>query len=79
MRKRIRRRIGQERGAGSPVVAGFELKCPQVPTAPARNFASLAVILEGKGKGKGGGDPGPFIGAARAGNRHGVMHIEEGE
>jgi hypothetical protein len=40
---------------------------------PARNSASLAAISEGNGKGEGGGVPGPFIGAARAENRQGVM------
>jgi hypothetical protein len=68
----------RKEAAGSPGGVRFELKCPQVPAAPARNFVSLAAISEGKGKGKGGGDPGPFIGAARAGNRQGVMRIEEG-
>jgi hypothetical protein len=43
------------------------------------NCDGLAALSEGKGKGEGGGGPGPFIGAARAGNRQGVMRIEEGE
>jgi hypothetical protein len=39
----------------------------------AKNLGSLAAISEGNGKGDGGGGSGLFIGAARAGNRQGVM------
>jgi hypothetical protein len=38
-----------------------------------KNLGSLAAVSEGKGKGEGGGVMWPFIGAASAGNRQGVM------
>jgi hypothetical protein len=72
-------RGGPSSGAGAPCVAGIDDARRQCCSSPAMNCDGLAALSEGKGKGEGGGGPGPFIGAARAGNRQGVMRIEEGE
>jgi hypothetical protein len=69
----------REEGAGSSVVAGFELKRPQVPAAPARNFAGLAALFCEEVEGKRRGDAVLLIGTARDRNGQGLMRNEEGE
>jgi hydroxymethylglutaryl-CoA reductase len=60
------------------VDTGIEPECPQVPVAPARNFAGLAALFGEGAEGKQRGEMGLLIGTAGTQIGQASMRIEEG-